>query len=235
MLPLRDRNPSGITPWVVYSLVAVNVAVFLFEISLRQENLKELFFSYGLVPANVTGALSGKGHLFGALMIPAFTCMFLHGGWIHLAGNMWFLWIFGDNVEGRLGHLRFIAFYLVCGLAASLVQYSLGPGLAAPIVGASGAIAGVLGAYALCWPGAKVLTLVPVFYFITFVEIPAVIVLGFWFVMQFFQGMAALGAEFSHTGVAYGAHVGGFLAGMILVKLLRGARRRPARRTAWRA
>jgi len=133
---------------------------------------------------------------------------------------MWFLFVFGDNVEGRLGHLPFLGFYLFCGLAASAAQYVLGPGVDMPTIGASGAVAGVLGAYVVCWPRARVLTLLPVFLFFRFVELPAVVVLGFWVLIQFLQGAASLGVQVAHGGVAYGAHVGGFVIGALLVNVL---------------
>jgi membrane associated rhomboid family serine protease len=154
------------------------------------------------------------------MLMPALTCMFMHGGWAHLLGNMWFLFIFGDNVEARLGRVTFLLFYLFCGLAASAAQYMLEPDSAIPVIGASGAIAGVLGAYAVCWPRARIITLVPIFVLITFVELPAAFVLGFWFVIQLLQGAASIGLTYAHGGVAYGAHAGGFLVGAALMKLL---------------
>jgi membrane associated rhomboid family serine protease len=226
MLPIRDRNPSGTFPGVVFLLIAVNALVFLLERSLRPDALSALFLDYGLVPATATGALQGKTSLVGGAILPAFTCMFLHGGWAHLLGNMWYLWIFGDNVEARLGHAGFLLFYLFCGLTAGATQYVLDPGSTIPIVGASGAIAGVLGAYAVCWPRARVLTILPVFYFITFVDVPAMVVLGFWFLLQLLQGAASLGVQFAHGGVAYGAHVGGFVVGALLIGVVPGRKLR---------
>jgi membrane associated rhomboid family serine protease len=220
MLPLRDKNPAPITPWVVYGVVGANVTIFLFEYGMGQDRLVQFLYQYGLVPSHVTAALRGEGGLLRQAVIPAFTSMFLHGGWAHLLGNMWFLFVFGDNVEGRLGRLPFLGFYLFCGLAAAAVQYALAPGSDLPTIGASGAIAGVLGAYVVCWPRARVLTLVPLFVLFYFVELPAVVVLGFWIVIQFLQGAASLGVRFAHGGVAYGAHVGGFIIGALLVKAL---------------
>ena len=220
MIPIRDRNPSEITPWVVYVLIAINAAAFLYEISLPEAQLKRLVMTYGFVPRRASAALQGQKSLLGAFLLPLFSCMFLHGGWLHLLGNMWFLYIFGDNVEARLRHLPFLGFYIGCGLLASLAQYALAPETPVPTVGASGAIAGVLGAYIITWPRAKIVTLVPIFYMITFVQLPAVMVLGFWFVIQFFQGIGSLGARYASSGVAYWAHVGGFAAGLVLMKLL---------------
>lgn len=236
MIPLRDRNPSPITPWVVYVLIAINVAVFGIEWSLTDPQLKSLFFRFGMIPAQVTRAFHGEANILTALIIPAFTSMFLHGGVIHLLGNMWFLYIFGDNVEAKLGRVTFVLFYLFCGLLAHATQYVLAPGSSVPTIGASGAIAGVLGAYIVCWPRARILTLLPLFYIIMVRQLPAVIVLGFWFVIQFFQGVASIGAEYASGGVAYGAHVGGFIAGALLIKLLptRKVERQKPQNPAWR-
>jgi membrane associated rhomboid family serine protease len=228
MLPIRDNNPVPIVPWVVYAVVGANVTVFLFELGMGQRELPQFIYHFGLVPSYVTDALHGERSLLGAALVPAFTSMFLHGGWAHVLGNMWFLFVFGDNVEGRLGHLPFLGFYLFCGLAAAAAQYVLAPHSEVPTIGASGAIAGVLGAYLVCWPRARVLTLVPLFILFYFVELPAALVLGFWIVLQFLQGAASLGVEFAHGGVAYGAHVGGFAVGALLVNLL--PRYRPAGR-----
>jgi len=216
---LRDRNPSGITPWVVYGIIVINVLVFMGEASMSEEGLNALTARFGLVPAEVTQAVTGKGSLLQALIVPMLTSMFLHGGWLHLLGNMWFLYIFADNVEGRLGRGSFALFYVLCGVVALATEYLLRPNSPLPVIGASGAIAGVLGAYVVCWPKARVLCLVPFFYFLHFVELPAVIALGMWFLIQFLQGAASLGAPFAHGGVAYGAHVGGFVAGIILIKV----------------
>jgi membrane associated rhomboid family serine protease len=179
------------------------------------------------VPLKVSAALRGEGSVLRDVVIPTGTSMFLHGGWLHLLGNVWFLFIFGDNVEGRLGHGTFLLFYLACGVAASAAQYALSPRSDLPMIGASGAVAGVLGAYAVCWPRARILTLVPVFVLVTFIELPALFVLGFWFVVQLLAGALAIGVPFAHGGVAYWAHVGGFVAGALLVRLL--PRRRPVR------
>lgn len=220
MIPIRDRNPSPITPWVVYGLIAINVLIFFGEWQLNDPQLRRFIGQYGLIPAKVTLALEGEANILTALIIPAFSSMFLHGGVVHLLSNMWFLYIFGDNVEAKLRRVPFLLFYLVCGLIAHVTQYVLAPESTIPTVGASGAIAGVLGAYIVTWPRARVVTLVPLFYLFTFMSLPAVFVLGFWFVLQLFQGAASIGAEVTSGGVAYGAHVGGFVAGAILIKLL---------------
>jgi hypothetical protein len=225
VLPLRDKNPSGIVPWMVYVLIAANAVVFIHEISLPPEDLAAFIGRYSVVPERVTRALHGRGDLLAAAIIPALSSMFLHGGWLHIIGNMWFLLIFGDNVEARFGRFRFLIFYLFCGVAAMATQYALYPHSRIPTLGASGAIAGVLGAYLVRWPGARILTLVPFFFFIQFVELPAILVLGFWFLIQFFQGAASLGVHFTH-GVAYWAHVGGFIAGAVLMTILPAAKGR---------
>lgn len=218
MIPIKDRNPSGITPWGVYLLIGANVACFLFQLSLPEPKLRSFLLEYGMVPRRVTAAIHGKAPLMKAVVIPALASMFLHGGWLHLIGNMWFLHLFGDNIEGRLKIFRFLAFYLLCGLFASSAQYLINPSSPLPTIGASGAIAGVLGAYIVTWPRARILTLLPIFYFITFVELPAIFVLGFWFMLQIFEGVGSLGTQYSHGGVAYAAHVSGFICGAILVK-----------------
>lgn len=217
MIPLRDRNPTDSVPVVTIALILVNVAVFLHEFALGPA-LRSFIREYGLVPAQVTLALRyGEGSATGALL-PFVTSMFVHGGWLHLIGNMWFLWIFGDNVEDVLGSVRYVLFYLVCGLGAGLTHWLIQPGSPVPTVGASGAIAGVLGAYAYLFPGARVLTLVPIFFFIQLIELPAVLLLIIWFLLQFVTGLAAPIAG-AGGGIAWGAHVGGFLAGLLIVRL----------------
>jgi membrane associated rhomboid family serine protease len=232
VLPIRDRNPSGIVPWVTYALIVANSAVFILELGLPEEELMQLAQSFGFVPARVTQGLQGELGFLEAALVPAVTSMFLHGGWLHLLGNMWFLHIFGDNIEARLGRIRYLVFYVFCGLMAVTAQYVLDPASSVPIIGASGAIAGVLGAYLICWPRARVLTIVPIFYFIHFVHLPAVFVLVAWFLIQLLQGAASLGVEFAH-GVAYWAHVGGFVTGAVLIYILpspKGSPRRDRRR-----
>jgi rhomboid family protein len=230
MLPLHDLNPSEGKPVVVWLIITSCVMAFLYELSLGM-GLMSFVEDYGFVSARATAALRGETGLLSGLIVPALTSTFLHGGWLHLIGNMWFLWIFGDNVEDRIGHVLFILFYLFCGVAACLVQYAFAPGSTTPMVGASGAIAGVLGAYAVTWPRARVLTLVPMFIFVMFFRIPALIVLGFWFVVQVFSGADMVGsAEQAGGGVAYGAHIGGFIVGAVIFLCLP----RRAMRTDWR-
>lgn len=220
MIPISDRNPSPIKPWVVYVLIGFNALVFLGQYSLDQAELHRLMMTYGMVPARITNALQGKANILTALLIPVFSSMFLHGGLMHLLSNMWFLYIFGDNVEAKLGRVPFVLFYFFCGILAHCGQYIMAPASTIPTIGASGAIAGVLGAYIVTWPRARIVTLVPIFFFFTFIQLPAVAVLGFWFVLQLFQGVGTIGAQFASGGVAYGAHVAGFVAGAVIMKLL---------------
>lgn len=227
MIPIKDSIPSRTTPVATYVLIAANAFIFLLELSLPREVLVDVLGRFGLVPSRAIDALQGRASVLLDLAIPAFSSMFLHGGWAHLLGNMWYLFIFGDNIEDRLGRPLYLMFYLMCGLLAAATQVALDPGSSRPIIGASGAIAGVLGAYLVCWPRARIITLVPVFYLITFVQLPAVFVLGFWFVIQLFQGALSLGVGFASGGVAWWAHVGGFAAGALLIALLpRKSRRR---------
>ncbi len=219
MIPFRDNIPSKTFPIITVLLIIANVLVFLFEVTLRPRTLETLIATFGVVPAYVF-AWPGLHDSLAALVVPFFTSMFLHGGWLHLIGNMWYLWIFGDNVEDKLGHFRYLIFYLLCGLGAAMVHTILNANTAIPTVGASGAIAGVLGAYAVTYPTARVLTLVPIFVFIQIIEIPALIVLGFWFLMQLLEGTASLAVRTSANtgGVALWAHVGGFIIGIILLR-----------------
>ncbi|MCC7174443.1 MAG: rhomboid family intramembrane serine protease [Bryobacterales bacterium] len=217
MIPLRDSQPSYSKPVVTLALISANVLIFLYQVSLDSFSLNHLIASYGLVPDRFR---------FDTL----FTSMFLHGGWLHLIGNMWFLWIYGDNVEDTLGHVKYLLFYLLCGVAAGLVHVGFNGGSRVPTIGASGAIAGVMGAYVIKFPRSRIVTLVPVFFFLTTMEIPASVILVYWFVVQFFSGIGQVGySHLSQGGVAWFAHVGGFLAGMLLILVL-GARRRYRRR-----
>ncbi|HEY6192218.1 MAG TPA: rhomboid family intramembrane serine protease [Bacteroidota bacterium] len=219
MIPLRDSVPSNTTPFVNYLLIATNTVVFLYEASLGR-HLDAFIFRYGLVPADLLGALH-SGHVHAALFLPMFTSMFLHGGWLHLLGNMLFLYIFGDNVEDRFGHGGYLLFYFVAGLAAAATQTVFSPGSGVPMVGASGAIAGVLGAYVFMFPAARVTTLIPIFIFFQIVELPAFLFLGIWFLLQAISGLLSLGIGADAGGVAWWAHIGGFAAGALLFPFLR--------------
>jgi membrane associated rhomboid family serine protease len=220
MIPLRDDQPRFSTPYVTYFLIGLNLVIFLFESALSPDSFKTLLYQLGMIPANMTAYLSGAGSLgLVAVLLPALTSMFLHGSWMHVIGNMWFLWIFGDNIEDHLGHFKYLVFYLVSGLGAAFAQVILNPHSRVPTVGASGAIAGVLGAYFVLYPRARVLIWFPIMFLF---YLPAWVTLGYWFAMQFLSGAATSMAAYSDTtgGVAFWAHVGGFVAGIVLIKLL---------------
>ena len=208
MIPLRDVIPSRTTPYITVTIIAVNALVFVFELRLPLTDRARFIEVYGIVPASV-GSLS------------LLTSMFLHGGWLHFLGNMLYLWIFGDNVEDRVGHGRFIVFYLTCGLAATLAQVVSNPTSVVPIVGASGAIAGVMGAYFVLFPRSRVLTLLPLFIFWELIEVPAILFLGFWFLLQLLSGVGSVGAGQDVSGIAFWAHIAGFATGAVAIFLFR--------------
>lgn len=216
MIPLKDTNPTRRVPVVNIAFIIVNIAVFLYQVSLGR-GLEGFLYTFGVVPDTfVTSVYAFQ--ISPEVIFPLFSSMFLHGGWLHLGGNMLYLWVFGDNVEDKLGHVRYFVFYLLCGLAAWTAHIIIDPHSTIPTIGASGAISGVLGAYLLMFPGARVLTLIPIFIFLQFTELPALVVLGFWFVMQFFNGLISLGYQTGGMGgVAWWAHIGGFIAGLVLV------------------
>jgi membrane associated rhomboid family serine protease len=229
MLPIRDNVQSKTPPIVTIILIVINVAVFFFQISLGSR-LNEFLFAFGFVPSKFFHLLE-KGDILVAIL-PLFAYMFLHGGWLHIIGNMWFLWIFGDNVEDRMGHVKFIFFYILCGLIAGLVHAFLNSQSGVPTVGASGAIAGVMGAYFILYPRAKIWTLIPIFFFVQFVEIPAFVFLGFWILIQLFVGAFSMSMGSLSGGVAWWAHVGGFAAGVLLVFIFRKRERNMPKRFA---
>lgn len=225
MIPIRDDTPRFSTPYVTYFLIALNTLIFLWEwsIGLQSERaLNVIMFEFGVVPSHVSAALAGSPQITVVqAFFPILTSMFLHASWLHIIGNMWVLWIFGDNIEDYLGHFAYLLFYLICGFAAAVAHIFLNWGSRVPSVGASGAIAGVMGAYFILYPKARVLTLVPLIIFFTFWWLPAWIVLGYWFLLQFLSGAATAIATTSQTGgVAFWAHVGGFVAGILLIKLM---------------
>jgi len=227
LLPLKDDIPSRRFPFVTYSIIAVNIVVFMFEATMSKEQLQAFFELIAVIPAEYTAFLRGEPVPLLKLLAAPFASMFLHGGWMHLFGNMWFLYLFGDNVEDAMGHSRFLLFYLLTGLAATVAHIFVNPLSSIPIVGASGAISGVVGAYFLMFPTARVLTLVPIFFFVDIVLLPAVVFIGMWFLFQFWSGLLSLAVP--HLGgVAWWAHIGGFIAGLILAPIMR-ERRKPTR------
>ena len=229
MFPLKDDLPTRSTPFVTVGLIALNVLTFLYQISLEAAGdgagaAQAFAMEFGLIPCRLTGACPVAGDL-PSPVFTIFSSMFLHGSFFHIAGNMLYLWIFGNNVEDTLGHGRFVLFYLASGVAAAATQTLVGPDSRVPMIGASGAVSGVLGAYFLLFPQASVMTLVIFGFFWRIVRIPALVLLGFWMVVQILSGLGSLGAG---GGVAWFAHIGGFFAGMALLFLLRP---RPAARS----
>lgn len=224
MIPLRDRNPSGTFPFVTVGIILINVLIFFIELSLGSQ-LDSFLFQFGIVPVKVAYSADIPDSTFVNTYFPFLSYMFLHGGFIHLIGNMWYLWIFGDNIEDRLGRVRFVLFYLLCGIGSALVHVYFNSQSGVPCVGASGAIAGVLGAYMVTFPKARVLVLVPLFIVWEFIELPAVVVLGFWFLIQFFSGTASISSA-QGGGVAWWAHIGGFVLGVIFIKIFSKSRYR---------
>ena len=222
MIPIRDDNPSSISPLVTIFLIAACCVVFLFQVSQPSSGFRTLVYGLGVIPAVLFHHAQLPEHI---VMVPAtmsvVTSMFLHGGWMHLISNMLYLWIFGDNVEDSMGHFRFVVFYLLCGVAAVFAQALPNPTSEIPMIGASGAISGVLGAYILLFPHARVLVAIPIGFYIHTMRMPAAAVLGIWFVMQLISSLAASG---SGGGVAFRAHLGGFFAGMILIPLFKYSR-----------
>jgi len=209
LIPLKDDNPRILVPFFNYGLIICNVAIYLYQMSLPDPETVEGFVkTYGAIPAHI---------MQGGQLSTLFSAMFLHGGLLHLLSNMLYLWIFGDNVEGLMGHPRYVVFYLLCGIAATMSHIAMMPNSPEPMIGASGAISGILGAYVVKFPRARILILVPIVIFLTTLRIPALFVLGFWFIYQLTNG---LGILYSKAGshIAWFAHIGGFVAGLLLVK-----------------
>jgi rhomboid family protein len=231
VIPLYDRNPTRRFPIVTVSLIAVCFVVFLYELSITMGGggdaaLERFFGTWGAVPSKITASIDAGNYLSQATL-GIVTSIFLHGGWLHILGNMLYLWIFGNNVEDRLGRLGFLLFYLVGGVVAALTQVAIDPGSTQPLVGASGAIAAALGAYIVLFPGARILSLVFLGFFYQLLNVPALVILGFWFVLQLISGFGSLGGDTASGGVAFFAHIGGFAFGMVIGALIRvgGARR----------
>jgi membrane associated rhomboid family serine protease len=215
VIPLRDTNRSEIYPIVNYCIIAVSVLAFIVELT-QGQRLNDFIYLYGLVPARYTEPQIARYFTTIQQVFPFLTFMFLHGGFLHLVGNMWFLYIFGDNVEDRLGHIRYLCFYLLCGLASGASQLIINWHSNIPTIGASGAIAGVMGAYLILYPRAKVLTLIPIFFLPYFIQIPAFFFLGIWLLFQLLNAAATTGKA---VGIAWWAHIGGFLFGIVFLKL----------------
>ena len=218
MIPLHDDNPTTITPVLTVALIVACVLVFLWQLSLGPQ-LERMIYALGVIPAVLLGHMQLPERVeVVAPVTTLFTSMFMHGGWMHLIGNMLYLWIFGNNIEEAMGRVRFIVFYLLCGIAAALAQALPDPQSQVPMIGASGAISGVLGAYLLLWPHARVLVAIPFGFYLHTVRLKAGWVLGFWFVLQLISSAGSVGQQ---GGVAFGAHIGGFVAGMLLVPLFK--------------
>lgn len=216
-LPFKDENPSRTFPWMTILLIATNIGIYVYQM-LTGKLTQSFVYQFGIIPWEITHFQDHPTLPLSPIPNPLtlFTAMFLHGGWLHLLGNMLYLWIFGDNVEATLGHFRFLIFYLLCGLIASFAHISFYPNSTVPVIGASGAISGILGAYFLLFPNAYVQALLFFFYFIRIVRIPAFLVLGFWFLFQLLSGLGSL-TTLEKGGVAWFAHIGGFVAGMLLI------------------
>ncbi len=228
MFPIRDSVPARMPPFTNWALIALCVVVFFLETRLDPETLRLLFLNLGLVPAGFDPALAARFRVPPFHPLDLVTSQFLHGGWGHLIGNMWVLWIFGDNVEDRLGSLRYLWFYLFCGVIAGLVHAYANPLSPVPTIGASGAIAGVMGAYLRFFPRARIVMMIPLFFLPFFFEVPAFFFLGWWFLEQVFQGgLALLAPNEAFAGVAWWAHVGGFAAGWLLAPLVQAGRPAP--------
>ncbi|MGV1099392.1 rhomboid family intramembrane serine protease [Thiovibrio sp. JS02] len=231
MFPLKDDIPSKSFPVVNLWLIVVNVLCFLYQLSLGP-GLEPFVVDYGFIPARFVAEL--RANLFPGSVVPIFSSMFLHGSLLHVFSNMWMLWIFGDNVEDRMGHGRYLFFYLLCGVAAAFTQFGVSPQARVPMIGASGAISGVIGAYLLLYPGARILTFIPIFILFYLVEIPAYFFIGFWFLMQFLQGTAQFAVgRLAEGGVAFWAHIGGFLAGVFLLQFFKRRREGGKRGQVW--
>lgn len=223
MIPIGDSPRRRITPVINWALIIINVVVFLYELSLPTERqLDRFFFEWGVVPVEFVSFWQQPSFDQIGLLARLITSQFLHGGWLHILGNMLFLWVFGDNVEDAMGHVRYLIFYLLSGVLASLTHIAFNLNSQIPAVGASGAIAGVMGAYLILYPTAIVQVLVPVFFFFWTAHVPALLLIGIWFLLQLFSGIAAIGyATGGEAGIAFWAHVGGFLAGLVLVFFFR--------------
>jgi membrane associated rhomboid family serine protease len=220
MIPLYDTIRPRRFPFINWLLILANAAVFWYELQLGENELQNFIFTWGLIPAELLSNLQKE-------WLTVFTAMFLHGGWFHIISNMWVLYIFGDNIEDRVGSARYLLFYLLSGIAAASLQVFILPSSSVPMIGASGAIAGVLGAYLISFPGSRIASLVPILFIFTIIEIPAILFLIFWFGTQLYSGLFAMQGS-TGSGIAWWAHIGGFLFGLIMVSFFR-------RRTVYRS
>ena len=219
MIPIRDTIRSKTFPIINWLIIGANALVFLFELSLSPQSLEQFISAFGIIPEQLNILQPWVMVANPLPLVTLLTHMFLHGGWVHFLSNMWILYIFGDNVEARLGHFRYIIFYILGGVIAGLTQVLIAPNSSIPSIGASGAIAAVLGAYLVLFPHARVVSLVPIFFFFWFVDIPAIFYLGFWFISQLFSGIMSLPTAGAVGGVAWWAHIGGFIYGVFIHKL----------------
>ena len=217
MIPLRDNIQIRSFPFVTILLFLINCYVFYLELTATNQQIAEIMNRYSLVPAAFVKAITQQSLYMGDYL-QLISNLFLHGGWLHIIGNLWFLFLFGRTSEGCLGHLKYFIFYLVCGVAANLVQVAFDPSSDIPVIGASGAISGILGSYIFCFPRARISTLIPIFFFFTIVEIPALVFIGIWFLLQVYQG--TLSNSMAGSNVAWWAHIGGFLMGIGLNVML---------------
>lgn len=224
LIPIRDDNPTRRFPIVTVSFIAINIAIFLYTFLLPEQDLMAFYNEYALFPKAIATGLPVTTNSIQPVYLSLITSMFLHGGLLHIGFNMLFLWIFGNNVEDFFGRIKFIAFYALSGIAGSLLQIAINPESTIPNIGASGAISGVLAAYLILYPSARVLTVIPVIFFIEIVRIPAIILIGFWFVLQILSGLLSIGD--AGGGVAYFAHIGGFLGGLAMTLIIPKRRRR---------
>jgi membrane associated rhomboid family serine protease len=216
MFPLKDTIPSSSFPFVTIGIIVINFVVFLYELTLGPQ-LNTFINQYGVIPSHILTTLNKNWLYFIPASVPVFSSIFIHGGWMHIIGNMWYLWIFGDNIEDRTGHFRFFLFYVICGVAATVSHIIMNPASNLPTVGASGAIAGVMGAYLILFPRSRILTLIFLIIFIQIIEIPAIFFLGFWILLQVVSGSISSGLAQEGGGVAWWAHIGGFFVGLVIV------------------
>jgi len=228
MFPIRDTIPRRHFPYAVVALIAVNVFVFIRELSMPADSAEQFLYLFGLVPARFTNLDWAASIGFPHTYFPFLSTMFLHGGWLHIIGNMWVLWIFGDNVEDRMGPIRFLLFYFLCGIAAGVVHVVTNRNSTVPAVGASGAIAGVMAAYFALFPRARIVAMFPIVFYPVFFQVPAWVYLGFWFLTQFFSGTLAIATHREVGGIAWWAHIGGFAAGLATFWIFLRREPRPA-------